>query len=191
MLMLQPLNLETEKYIIHSFRKEDIESHERIAEQVLFIFSDPFTLKFVPGKKLQGIEHARDFIKTMIINNHVGKSHIHFITSKDMDSIVGIVDLIPPDIARQHYILDNYPHFIEFYLSESFSGKSIMTELLPIITASFFKQDIKEIAAVVNRHNAGAVKVLNRAGFSYVKAFDPLQDLYINSQNTGNISDHL
>jgi RimJ/RimL family protein N-acetyltransferase len=148
--MVQPLNFETDEYKLHSFFKEDIESHELIAEQVLAIFTDPFTLKFVPDKKLHGIAEARDFIKTMIINNHVGKNYFHFITSKKTGYIIGTVDLISPGVARQHYHLDDYPYFIEFYLGESYSGKSVMSALLPIITDGFQQQGIGKIAAVVN-----------------------------------------
>lgn len=98
----------------------------------------------------------------MIINHHVG-----------------IIDLIPPDIARPYYDLDSYPHFIEFYLTGTFSGKSVMTDLLPMITADCFKQGIPAIAAAVNLQNASTVKVLSHAGFRYAKVFDPQQDLYI------------
>jgi L-amino acid N-acyltransferase YncA len=53
-----------------------------------------------------------------------------------------------------------------------------MTQLLPVLLAEIAQQGIKELGAVVNRHNHAARKVLANAGFAHLSAFDTKQDLY-------------
>ncbi len=47
-----------------------------------------------------------------------------------------------------------------------------MTEILPKITQHIHQQDVSQLAAVVNRKNKGAVKVLERAQFRLKSQFD-------------------
>lgn len=54
-----------------------------------------------------------------------------------------------------------------------------MTEILPIILEHIHDQGIDKIAAVVNRTNKSAIKVLERSGFKIKDKFDILQDIYI------------
>ncbi|AOM80007.1 GNAT family N-acetyltransferase [Pedobacter steynii] len=184
--MLQPISFETEKLRVHSFRTSDVENYKQLALEVLPILSDPFTLRFVPEKRLNNIEAAEDYIKTMFINHHVGRNHLHFIFSKDMDRVIGIVDLIAPKVVEEHYQLPEYPYFIEFYLLEMLSGRLVMTELLPEIIKEVQRQGIEKIAAVVNRQNKAAIKVLQRSGFQLQASFDIIQDLYLVSVSEPN-----
>ena len=177
--MLQPINFETETLKIHSFRISDIDDHRQLAADVLSIFSDSFTLKFVPTKRLNSIESAQDFIKTTIINHHIGRSHLHFITSKETQRVVGVVDLISPEVAKEHYKLDDYPYFIEFYLLKFQSGKAKMSAVLPFFIKHLQDNGLDKLAAVVNRNNQAAIKVLERSGFKLKTKFDILQDLYV------------
>jgi hypothetical protein len=47
-----------------------------------------------------------------------------------------------------------------------------MTGLLPYIVTQLQQLEIRYLAAVSNRQNQGALKVLDRAGFEYRSPFD-------------------
>jgi RimJ/RimL family protein N-acetyltransferase len=177
--MLQPITFETERLKIHSFHITDIDNHTPLATDVLSLFSDPFTLKYVPEKRLTGIEAAQDFIKTMIINHHIGRNHLHFITSKKFNKVIGTIDIITPVVVREHYLLQEYPYFVEFFLLQEFSAQKIMTEAIPILIDAIHNQGIEKVGAVVNRKNTAAVKILKNAKFHYQDQFDIAQDLYL------------
>ena len=118
------------------------------------------------------------FLQTMVFNYHAGLNYIHFITDKKLNRVIGLIDLISPEVAKEHYQLDEYPFFIEFYLSDYATGYYIMTEILPPVVDSILSQGIPRIGAVINRQNIAAKKVLENAQFSYKAQFDVLQDLY-------------
>ncbi|PSK90826.1 GNAT family N-acetyltransferase [Taibaiella chishuiensis] len=177
--MLQPITFETERLKIHSFHITDIDNHTKLANDVLSLFSDPFTLKYVPEKRLVGIESAQDFVKTMIINHHIGRNHLHFITAKTLNQVIGTIDIITPAVVKEYYSLREYPYFIEFFLLQKFSGQKIMTETIPLLIDAIHTQGIEKIGAVVNRENIAAVSVLKNANFLYRGQFDIVQDLYL------------
>lgn len=158
--MLKPISLENDKLLIHSFRPEDLERFGQLSHDIFSILSDDHTLKYIPGKRLHSLEEAEFFLKTMIINYHSGLNYIHFITDKKLNKVVGLVDLISPEVAMAHYKIDHYPFFIEFYLSGFASGCYIMTEILPVIVDNILEQGIPSIGAVVNRKNIAAKRVL-------------------------------
>lgn len=176
--MFKPFTFENENYLIHSFRPEDLNRFTQITKEVFCILSDDHTLKFVPNKRLNTLQQAELFLQTMLINAHAGRNYLHFITDKKNDKVVGIIDLISPEVAQEHYQITHYPFFIEFYLSSFASGCYLMTTLLPPIIDQILAQGIPNIAAVVNRNNIAAKKVLEKAHFSYKEPFDPIQDLY-------------
>lgn len=86
--------------------------------------------------------------------------------------------MISPEVAKEHYQLDEYPFFIEFYLGASATGCYVMTEILPPVVDSILGQGIPRIGAVINRQNIAAKKVLENVQFFYKAQFDVLQDLY-------------
>lgn len=176
--MLKPIFLENDKLLIHPFRPEDLQRFEQLTQDIFSILSDDHTLKFIPGKRLHSLEEAATFLKTMVINYHSGLNYIHFITDKQLNKVVGIIDLISPTVAKAHYQIDHYPFFIEFYLSGFASGCYIMTEILPAVIDNLLQQGIPSIGAVVNRKNIAARKVLERAQFTYKEPFDAVQDFY-------------
>ena len=176
--MLKPILIENENLIIHPFRSTDFDRYGQLVDDIYSILSDSQTLKFIPTKRLHNIKEAEHYLNTMIINYHTGKKYLHFITDKNHDKVVGMVDLISPAVAMEHYNITNYPYFIEFYLSSSMTGCYIMTELLPMIVESISRQGITELGAIVNRKNIAARKVLENAQFTYKARFDILQDLY-------------
>jgi len=180
--MLKPIFLENDKLLIHPFRPEDLQRFEQLTQDIFSILSDDHTLKFIPGKRLTNLEEAAAFLRTMVINYHTGLNYIHFITDKQLNKVVGIIDLISPAVARAHYQIDHYPFFIEFYLSGFASGCYIMTEILPSVIDKLLQQGISSVGAVVNRNNIAARKVLEKARFTYKQPFDAVQDFYETAQ---------
>jgi RimJ/RimL family protein N-acetyltransferase len=176
--MLKPVFFENEQLLIHPFRPDDLQRFDELTRDIYAILSDNRTLKFIPGKRLHNLEEAGLFLQTMIVNYHSGRNYIHFISDKHLNKVVGIIDLISPEVAREHYEMDHYPFFIEFYLSGRATGCYIMTEILPPIVDRILAQGISSIGAVVNRQNTAAKKVLERAQFTYKAQFDIHQDFY-------------
>lgn len=176
--MFKPIIFENENYLIHAFRPEDLNRFTQITKEVFCILSDDYTLKFVPNKRLSTLRQAELFLQTMLINAHAGRNYLHFITDKKISKVVGIIDLISPAVAQEHYQIDHYPFFIEFYLSSFASGCYLMTSLLPPIIDQILGQGISNIGAVVNKNNIAARKVLEKAQFTYKEPFDPVQDFY-------------
>jgi len=177
--MLEPINIENENLLIHSFRAEEIKRITALARDVYGILSDGYTLKFIPEKRLHSLEESEAFLKSNLLRFHSGKSYLHFITDKSSGEVIGLIDVIAPETARKYYKVDHYPHFVEFYLKAEFGRKKIMTRLLPLFIKKLHKQRITDIGAVANRNNIGAQKVLANAGFRYQSRFDILQDFYV------------
>lgn len=176
--MLKPIYIENEELLIHPFRPEDLNRFEELSEDLFSILSDDCTLKFIPTKRLHNLEEAKLMLQTMVLNYHAKRSYVHFITHKKTNKLIGIIDLISPQVAREHYKMDYYPFFIEFYLGGFATGCYIMTEILPPVIDNITSQGIKSIGAVINRKNIAAQKVLEKASFRYKATFDMTQDLY-------------
>jgi RimJ/RimL family protein N-acetyltransferase len=176
--MLEPIYLENKKLLIHTFRPEDLGRFQELTGDIFEILSDQWTLKFIPEKRLNNLQEAELFLQTAIINYHLGHNFLHFISHKELNKVIGMINLISPEVAKEHYRMEHYPFFIEFYLISPASGSSIMTEILPSMVDEFLKQGITRIGAVVNRKNIAARKVLENANFNFKAPFDALQDLY-------------
>jgi len=176
--MTRPLHFENDQYIVHSFRPEDLERFAELAADVFLVLSDDHTLRYLPGKRLESQLEAEQYLRTQIINFHTGKNYLHFITDKQLGKVIGMIDVISPELAREHYRIEQYPYFIEFYLRSSATGCYLMTELLPVIVDQLLEGGIKKLGAVVNRENTAAKKVLKKARFFRRQPFDLLQDLY-------------
>jgi RimJ/RimL family protein N-acetyltransferase len=78
----------------------------------------------------------------------------------------------------EYYQLDNYPFFIEFYLKGSAPGKALMSHLLPKVLEHLHQDGVDDLAAVDNRQNIAASKVLKRSGFYHDGNFDKKQVIY-------------
>lgn len=176
--MLNHIYLENERIHVHSFRAEDLSRFEQLSKDIFDILSDEKTLKYIPEKRIYNLQEAESFLQTNIINYHSGRNYLHFIHHKQLDKVIGIIDLISPNVAKDHYCMDEYPFFIEFYLSGFASGCYIMTEILPLLIEDLHKQGILSIGAVINRNNIAARKVLENANFEYKAPFDIIQDFY-------------
>jgi RimJ/RimL family protein N-acetyltransferase len=171
--------IEHELYRIDPLGADDLLRYEELAGEIFQLLSDEKTLQFLPEKKLNSILAAKSWLNIALLNFHSGRNQVYLIRSKAGGSLLGIIDLIPPAVAREHYQLTQYPHFIEFYLKSTARGNALMSRLLPKILAHLQDEGLDQLAAVVNRQNLAASKVLKRSGFRLQGNFDPLQDLYI------------
>ena len=176
--MLKPIHFETDHFVIHPFGANEMDRLDQLAEEVFAILSDEKTLTFIPSKRLKNLEETKAFLRISLVNFHTGRNFLHFITSKQAHKVVGIIDLISPAVAKEHYKIERYPYFIEFYLSSFASGCYIMTRLLPVVVENILNQGIPSLAAVVNRRNTAAKKVLKKANFLLKNRFDVVQDYY-------------
>jgi len=176
--MFKPVLFENDNLLIHPLRPEDLNRYDEIVNDIYRVLSDEVTLKFLPSKRLNSISDAEVFFNNMIINYHSNRNYIHFITEKKSDMVVGLIDLISPQVAMEYYEMEHHPFFIEFYLRGDFCGCSIMSDILPPIVNLIFAQDILSIGAIVNRKNTAARKVLEKSKFVYKNRFDNLQDLF-------------
>jgi len=181
--MLDPIHIDHDDFLVHAFRAEDVRRETAMSKGIFEIFSDESAMRYLPGKKLHTIEDAEAYFRGNLLSYHAGKNYLHFITEKNSGEIIGLLDLISPEVAREHYRLSHYPYFIEFYLKSEFHGRRIMGKLLPEFLKQLKRRDIKVVGAVVNQGNTAAQKAVTKAGFSFVSGFDFLQDLYIITLN--------
>jgi L-amino acid N-acyltransferase YncA len=173
------IHIDIDAFSIHPFGPQDLLGYESLAIEIFEILSDNETLKFIPEKRVSSIDEAKNWLNCAILNFHAGRNRAHFITAKKSGTLVGLIDIIPPAVAGEHYELAHYPFFIEFYLKGGAKGKSIMSNLLPPVIRELKLQGMQEIAAVVNRENMAARVFLQKSGFKHLCRFDGLQDLYI------------
>ncbi|AYL94289.1 GNAT family N-acetyltransferase [Mucilaginibacter celer] len=178
-MMIEPICLEHEHWQVHPFGPRELNRHDALAREIYQLLSDQQTLRFLPGKRLRSVADAEDWLKMSILNFHCGKSYTHLITEKNSGLLTGVIDIIPPATSRKHYVLEQYPYFIEFYLRREAAGQNLMSSLLPLALKALAQQDIGQLAAVINRRNHAARKVLENSGFIYRAPFDALQDLYL------------
>ena len=176
--MIQPINLTSEQLQVIPFKADDLERYDDMTGEIYEIFTDERTLQFLPEKRLYSLEDAEQWMKGAILNFHTGRSYVHFVRSKSSGRLLGMIDILSPAMAREHYFLSNYPWFIEFYLKGDAQGHSLMSVILPEVIDHIRSQGIDKIGAVVNRKNKAARRVLEKTGFLYNSPFDLLQDLY-------------
>lgn len=176
--MLEPVHIENEEFLVHTFRAEDIKKEKVVSKDILAILSDGITTHFLPGKKLATLKEAELFFRGNLLNYYAGKNYLHLITDKQTHKVIGMIDLISPSLAREHYRMDACPYFVEFYLKSEFQHRGIMGELLPAFVKQLQQKNIQEIGAVINRDNKIAQKVILKTGFRFSSEFDFAQDFY-------------
>ncbi|SEO10751.1 Protein N-acetyltransferase, RimJ/RimL family [Mucilaginibacter gossypiicola] len=176
--MLDPFYLECGDLLVHPFRPEDFEVYDEWVSAVFDLFSDNEMLLFIPEKRIANKAEAETWLKLTLLNFHSGQNYVYFITDRENSKLLGVIDILTPAKVRQFYQLQQYPHFVEFYLRKQSTGQSIMTTLLPMLIGQLRKQGINTLAAVANRNNIAAKKVLRKSGFKIREAFDHNQDLY-------------
>jgi len=186
--MLKPVYLENETFVIRSFSANDLSQWSNIANDVFELLSDKQTLKYLPFKKLRSLTDADSLLKNALISLHCGRNYLHFIQKKSTGQIIGIIDVVSPELAKEHYKLHQYPYFIEFYIKTEYSQKRLMSSVLPDFLGSLCNQCVPKIAAVIHRQNIPARKVLHRSGFNYSSFFDATQDIYEFSAVESNVA---
>ncbi|OOQ61502.1 GNAT family N-acetyltransferase [Mucilaginibacter pedocola] len=170
--------IENDVHRIDPLGPDDILHYKELACEIYQLFSDEHTLRFLPHKKLSSLTAARNWLSAAFLNFHSGRNQVYLIRAKTNRALLGVIDLIPPAVAKEHYHLPYYPFFIEFYLKGTATGKALMSTLLPQVVGHLQSKGILELAAVANRHNIAAGKVLQRSGFIPEGPFDRYQDIY-------------
>ncbi|SEO11104.1 Protein N-acetyltransferase, RimJ/RimL family [Mucilaginibacter gossypiicola] len=181
--MIKPICLDYEPWQIHGIRPEELKRHKQLIKEIHQVLTDQQTLQYLPEKRIHALAEAESWLSTAILNYYCAKCYTHLITERSTGKLVGMIDIIPPETSREHYELPEHSYFIEFYLNSNHIGKNLMSSMLPLVLNAMQEQGIKSVAAVVNRQNHAAKKVLMRSGFSYDRRFDILQDLYIVTLN--------
>ena len=176
--MFEPIRLENDTLVIQSFDAKDIKRWSGMVNDVYALLTDDQALKYLPFKRLRSVNDADTLLKNALISLHCGRNYLHFIRTKSDGRIIGFIDVISPAVAKEHYTLQQYPYFIEFCIKTEYAQQRLMSTLLPDFLRSLRDQKIYSIAAVINRQNIAAQKVLSRSGFNYYQLFDANQDLY-------------
>jgi GNAT superfamily N-acetyltransferase len=175
---MQPIYLENDLITLQPVSAADLSTSSALAYDVHALLSDPLTIKYLPEKKLSTQSHAEGWLYRSLLNLHCGRTITHLIRLKCSNKLIGVLDVIPSQVAAEHYSLNNYPVFVEFYLSPEAQGRLVMSALLPQVIAVLQANGTKELAAVVNRKNIAASKVLIKSGFVRMQQFDIEKDLY-------------
>ena len=175
---MRNIYLENDTLIVHPISATDLQRQKELIKDIFSILSDEEILRYIPEKRLHSMTDAQNWLGTALLNIQCGRNRTHLITSKKNNQLLGIIDLIPPVVVKEHYRLKQYPHFIEFYLNSSAKGKALMSSLLPQIIRGLTGNGVEHLAAVVNKKNIPACKVLVKAGFMLMADFDAQQDLY-------------
>lgn len=178
--MTQPILIETEDLLLHTFRAEDMTRFQSLSRDIHQLFGQHSSTTFLPHKKLSDVAQAEVLLHTALFNQYNGNSQWFFITQKTRQRTIGMIEVITPNVAKQHYQLEQYPHFIEFCLSPDHIGKGIMSRLLPKLLDKLKQKGIQKIGAVAHPKNLSAVRVLHKSGLIKKTAFDAIRHLYHN-----------
>lgn len=150
-MLQRPIYIENEQIIVHPFGPEDLKRYELLVRDIFDIFTDDYTLKYLPEKRLENMANAEQFLNTSVISFHTGRNYIHFITDKTYGKVIGMINLISPEMAKEFYNLKDYQYFLEFYLVGQASGCYIMSKILPTVVEILLNQGIENLYAVVNK----------------------------------------
>lgn len=176
--MLEQIHFTVEGFEVSPLNGDDLVRLDQLARDVYAILSDEQTLRFIPEKRLNNKEEAMQWLRLSLLNFHSGRNYIHLIRTKVTGKIAGIIDILSPTVVREHYQLSSYPHFVEFYIKGELQGGSLMSKILPKIVQVIKAQDIGVVAAVADRKNFAARKVLEKSGFAHIERFDATKDLF-------------
>lgn len=176
--MLKSIHFSVEEFEVSPLNGNDLVRLDQLAKDVYAILSDEQTLRFIPEKRLNNKEEAMQWLKLSLLNFHSGRNYVYLIRTKVTGKVAGIIDVLSPAFVREHYQLSSYPYFVEFYIKGELQGGSLMSKVLPEVLRAVRKQNIDVIAAVADRNNFAAQKVLERSGFANIEAFDATKDLF-------------
>lgn len=175
---IQTINAGNEDLMIHPLRSIDMQRIDEIQADVFEILSDVENTQYISEKRLKTKNEASDLIFGFVLGYQNGLRYAHFITAKKLNKVIGVIDIISPDLARRFYKLDKYEWMIEYYLHKAYWNIGIMSNSVGLICQELKAQGIHKIAAVCNKQNIYSIKVLNNIGFIKKKPFDQNQDYY-------------
>jgi [ribosomal protein S5]-alanine N-acetyltransferase len=176
--VIKPIIFESEQFLIHPFRQINANRYDSITEDVYKILSDNEVLTFIPEKRLSNKEEAKNFIFSIIAGYEQETSYAYFITIKDINRTIGIINLISPKKTKENYVLEEYNWMIEYYMLKAAWGRNIMSEILPAFKERVLSQGIKKLGAICKQANYGSIRVLEKSGFKKTFKFDLTQDYY-------------
>lgn len=176
----EPILVDTPQFILHPFGATEMKRIDSLSRGIQQLFSSERHHVFLQHKKLDGTSQAEALLHTALFNQFNGTGQWYFITEKTNKKTIGMIELISPSGAKQHYQLDNYPYILEFCLSEEYIRKGIMGKVLPKFVECLKKKEINHIGAVVNLKNLKAIKVLKKSGIDKQTHFDAISNLYHN-----------
>lgn len=178
--MTPPILIDTEDLLLHPFRAEEMKRFESLSRDVHRLFNQSAALTFLPHKKLADVQQTEALLQTVLFQQYNGASQWYFITRKSDQRTIGMIELISPATAKQHYQLEQYPYFLEFCLCAKHAGKGIMSRLVSKLVGQLQQLGIKKIGAVAHPQNRAAIRVLEKSGLSRKTSFDAFQHLYLN-----------
>jgi RimJ/RimL family protein N-acetyltransferase len=178
--MNHPILIDTKDLLLHPFRAEEMKRLDSLSQDIHNLFNQSQAKTFLPHKKLKDVQQAEALLQTALMHQYNGSSQWYFITDKVDQRTIGMVELITPQTAKKHYRLKQYPYFLEFCLCSTYSGKGIMSNLLPRLIRKLKQKGISEIGAVVHPHNLAAISVLKKSGIQRQTRFDDIRNLYYN-----------
>jgi len=152
----------------------------RIENEIYEILSDVTTTQFIQGGRLPDKNAASDRMFSIIMGYQTGYSYAHFITDKNTMTVIGLIEIISPERAKQSYKLDNYDWMITYYLHKDYWNQGIMTGIVQAFCQNIKQQGINKIAAICHRKNFGSIRVLEKVGFRKTSSFDIYQDYFEN-----------
>jgi ribosomal-protein-alanine N-acetyltransferase len=176
--MLEPIDTIIGTYRIYPVDGRESDIFDSLADDIYAILSDESTLKFIPEKRLNSTKEAQKWLYTAVLNFHASRNYLHLIFCMTTGRVVGMIDILSPSLIREHYRLAEYTHFMEFYLKSEVQGARVMTGVLPVLLGMLQAKGIRQIAAVADRKNIAARRVLIKSGFSNSGMFDQEKDLF-------------
>jgi RimJ/RimL family protein N-acetyltransferase len=176
--MIKPIIFENEQFLIHPFRQVDANRYDSLIEDIYKILSDNEVLSFIPEKRLSNKEEAKNFIFSIIAGYEQQTSYAFFITIKDINRTIGVINLISPKKSKENYILKEYNWMIEYFMLKAAWGRNIMSEILPVFKERVLSQGIEKLGAICKQNNYGSIRVLEKSGFKKSFKFDSTQDYY-------------
>lgn len=179
MQKLIPISIETYDIIIHPLRLIDMPRLENIEKDLYEILSDFENTLYIPRRRLKDMTDASHKIMGVILSYEKNLQYAHFITNKMTNKIIGLVDIISPEKAKENYKLEEYDWLVEYFLHKDFWGQGIMSGIISAICQKLNEQGIETIAAICDRNNIASIRILEKNGFEKTKPFDFKQDYYI------------
>lgn len=178
MQKLKPINIENQVIMVHPLRHSDMARIAEIENEIYEILRDDATTQFIQGGRLLDKKAAAERVLGFVMGYQTGYSYAHFITDKKTMTVIGLIEIISPERAKQSYKLDKYDWMITYFLHKDYWNQGIMTGIVGAVCQNIKEQGINTIAAICDRNNRGSIRVLEKVGFRKTTSFDIKQDYF-------------